>query len=301
LKLVYVFGLFPISPGKTVISTALCRGLLREGLKVAPFKPRSGHNLWYQYEAFTECKKGVRLFCEDIVKLKKASGCKLPYEILNPIDALMTPLNAGTFLENNRVREMYIKDSDTFLHLLVERYTSWRGDKARTILCLNEKNLSEKALTDGDYMRGLKSRYDEVLIVEDLTGWSSVFSSLGPDCTSTCGRRIAEEYEVMVVEGFNDAVCPAPELRYDVVIGVAPGVAALYNPYDFQRVIEVKSTMGGDPRGMTAEEIICFVKPEKTFKIPALGNNDLTNFDRLSEKLGNINKIVLDRFSLVDR
>jgi len=52
---------------------------------------------------------------------------------------------------------------------------------------------------------------------------------------------------------------------------------------------------------MTAEQIICFVKPEKTFRIPALGNNDLTNFDRLSEKLGNINKIVLDRFSLVDR
>jgi predicted P-loop ATPase/GTPase len=296
LKSAYVFGLFPISPGKTVVSTALCRGLFREGLKVAPFKPRSGHDLWYQYDSFKRCREEGRLYCEDIIKLRKASGCHLPYEVLNPVDALMAPMNAKFFLENKRVREMYLREPDTFLHLLIERYTSWIEGKARNILCLNKKNLSDKSLIDEDYIRELTEKSEEIIEVEDVTKWNSVFRRLGSGSIHTCSRRIAEEYEVMVVEGFNDAVCPAPELRYDVVIGVAPGVAALYDPDDFQKVIRIKSTISGDPRGMTAEEIMCFIKPEKTYKIHALEESDLTNFDRLSEKLDKINEIVLRRF-----
>ncbi len=297
MRSIYVFGFFPISSGKTVVSSALCRGLLSREFKVAPFKPRSGHNLWYQHCAFLKCREEARLFCEDIIKLKEASRCELPYEILNPIDALMAPLNARTFLENNYVREMYVKDANTFLHLLVERYTSWKGDRPRTVFCVNEKNLSDEALSDRDYIRDLTKKSDEVLTVEDAAGWDSVFRRLGPACTSTCSGRIAEEYELMVVEGFNDAVCPAPELRYDVVVGVAPGVAAFYSPDDFHRVIEVKSMTGGDPMGMRSRDIVEFIKPEKMLKIPALGTKDLADFNRLSKKLGDIIEAILDMIS----
>ena len=280
-----------------MVSSALCRGLLSGGFKVAPFKPRSGHNLWYQHCAFLKCREEARLFCEDIIKLKEASRCELPYEILNPIDALMAPLNARTFLENNYVREMYVKDANTFLHLLVERYTSWKGDRPRTVFCVNEKNLSDEALSDRDYIRDLTKKSDEVLTIEDAAGWDAIFRRLGPSCTSTCSRRIAEEYELMVVEGFNDAVCPAPELRYDVVVGVAPGVAAFYSPDDFHRVIEVKSMTGVDPMGMRSKDIVGFIKPEKMLKIPALGTKDLADFNRLSKKLGDIIEAVLDMIS----
>ena len=296
MRSIYVFGLFPISPGKTVVSSALCRGLLSRGFKVAPFKPRSGHDLWYQYEAFKKCKKNARLFCEDITKLKEASRCQLPYEILNPIDALMAPINARTFLENGYVREMYLKKENTFLHLIVERYTSWKEDRTRTLYCLNKKSFCDETLSYKDYVRDLTSKPDEIITIEDASGWASVLRRFGPVCTSTCSRRIAEEYEMMVVEGFNDAVCPAPELRYDVVVCVAPGVAALYDPNDFHRVIEVRSTIGGEPMGMRAKDIVDFIKPEKIFKVPTLDIDDLGDFDRLSKKLGYITEAVLDRF-----
>lgn len=294
---VYVFGLFPISPGKTTVSSALCRGLLSTGFKVAPFKPRSGHSLWYQYEAFTRCEKNMRLFCEDITKLKEASRCRLPYEILNPIDALLAPLNAGTFLENGYVREMYLKYTNIFLHLIVERYTSWKEGRARTVCCLNEKTISDETFNYKDYVRGLTSKSDEVLTVEDEASWASVLRRLGPVCTSSCSRRIAEEHDLMVVEGFNDAICPAPELRYDVVVGVAPGVAALYDPDDFHRVIDIKSMIQGDPMGMKAEDIVDFIKPEKILTVPALGNDELGDFDRLSQKFSHITEAVLDKLA----
>lgn len=103
----------------------------------------------------------------------------------------------------------------------------------------------------------------------------------------------------MVVEGFNDAVCPAPELRYDAVVGVAPGVAALYNPEDFHRVIEVKSKIDSDPMGMRAEDIVYFIKPEKMLTIPALDDNDIVDFDRLSEKLCKIIEAIFHTFKKV--
>lgn len=296
MRSIYVFGLFPISPGKTVVSSALCRGLLSRGLKVAPFKPRSGHDLWYQYEAFKRCKKNARLFCEDITKLKEASRCQLPYEILNPIDALMAPINTRNFLENGYVREMYLKKENTFLHLIVERYTSWKEDRTRTLYCVNKNNFSDETLSYKDYVRDLTSKSDKIITIEDAPGWSSVLRRLGPVCTSTCSKRIAAEYELMVVEGFNDAVCPAPELRYDVVVGVAPGVAALYNPDDFHKVIELKSMIRGEPMGMRAKDIVDFIKPEKIFTVPALDMDDLGDFDRLSQKLSYITEAVLDRF-----
>jgi len=285
LQIVFVFGFFPVSPGKTVVSTAICRGLLNKGFKLAPFKPRSGHNLWYQHNAFLKCRKEARLYCEDIIKLKKASRCSLQYEILNPIDALLAPLNARTFLEKENLREMYIIETSTFYHLLVERYTLWKDGMLRTTLCVNEKNLLDHPLIDRDYIRGLKSGSDEVLSILDVNGWNSIFKGMGPDCTSTCSWKIAEEHELMVVEGYNDAVCPAPRLRYDVVVGVAPGVAALYNPSDFHRVIDVKSKTGGDPMGMIAEEIVNYIKPEIIFSIPALHTHDINNFDLLSQRL----------------
>lgn len=296
MKSVYLFGFFPDSPGKTVVSTALCRGLLNRGFNIAPFKPRSGHNLWYQYDAFTKCKKEARLFCEDIIKLKEASRCRLPYELLNPIDALMAPLDVGTFLKENYIRWMYLKEANTFSHLLVERYTSWEEGKTESVICVNKVNLSNGALSDREYIRALLEKADEVVALKDVAEWASVFRRLETRSISTCSKSIEEDYEFLVVEGFNDAVCPSPELRYDAVVGVGPGVAVLYDAGDFERTIRVKSMIGGDPMELRSKDIVEFIKPEEILTIPALNSKDLIDFDRLSKRLGEIVSAVLDRF-----
>ena len=295
MRSIYVFGLFQISPGKTVVSTALCRGLLNRGLKVAPFKPRSGHNIWFQHDAFNKYKRDARLFCEDVIRLKEAARCQLPYEILNPVDALMAPLDAGIFLEKNNIRGMYLKQPNTFHHLLVERYTSWEDGKAKSTICVNEKNLSGGVLSDLEYIRELTGKAEKVLTIEDVAGWASVFRKLGPGSISTCCRRIGEESKLMVVEGFNDAVCPMLGLGYEAVLGVGPGSAAFYDSSDFDKVIKVKSMTGGDPMELRSKDIIQFIKPDEILSIPALDRRDLTNFDRLSEKLGHVVLAVLKR------
>ncbi|KYH36368.1 MAG: hypothetical protein AYL28_006670, partial [Candidatus Bathyarchaeota archaeon B23] len=119
LRAILIFGLLTQDSGKTVVASALCRGLHKRGLRVAPFKPRSGHNLWYQYDAYERCRFEGSLYCEDILKLREASRCGLPPELLNPIDALLAPLDAEGFLEEGRGRELYLLEEDVYSHLLV--------------------------------------------------------------------------------------------------------------------------------------------------------------------------------------
>ena len=68
---------------------------------------------------------------------------------------------------------------------------------------------------------------------------------------------------------------------------------------DFHRVIEVRSKTGSNPMGMRSEDIVYFIKPEKMLPIPALDNNDLVDFERLSEKLGKIIEAIFNRFKKV--
>lgn len=295
MRPVFVFGFFSMSSGKTVVSTALCRGLFREGVRVAPFKPRSGHNLWFQRDAFNRCMEEGRLFCEDIIKLREAARCRLPYEVLNPVDALMAPLDAAAFLRRDYVRGMYLEHENPFHHLLVERYTMWEGGRAKSFVCVNERNVRGGSWVDEGYIRRLTGSAEEVWAIEDVNGWASIFGRLGPTSISTCFRRVAGEHELVVVEGFNDAVCPAPELVYGAVLGVAPGAVAFYDPDDFGRVIEVKSMTGGEPMALRSEDVVQFIKPEEILSIPALESGGLADFDVLSERLGNIVDAVLDR------
>jgi len=295
LPSILIFGLFPDSSGKTVVSTALARGLLNRGVNIGVFKPRSGHNLWYQYEAFLKCKAEGRLFCEDIIKLKEASNCFLPYEVLNPVDALMGPICVKTFLERQLINQMYLLEPEVYPHLIVERYTLPREDgKAKTVLVLNEKCINSNfILLDRDYLKRLKKTAEEVISVRSLDEWVKFFNGLASQSIYSCYRMIRQRYETVIVEGFNDAVSIEPRITYtvDVILGVAPGTALLYDTEDFRRVMKVLTELGKDPRALRAKDIVKFLKRYDVLDIPFLPQECLRNYDKLSDSL----KDVVDR------
>jgi len=294
MRSVFVFGLLPESPGKTVISSALTRGMINRGIKTCVFKPRSGHNFWYQYDIFLKCKKEGRLFCEDIVKLRRACKNSLPFEVLNPVDALMGPLNAEEFIERKMVDQLYLFEDDVFLHLIAERYTICK-DKIENVLCINTRAIrSCLVMTDLEYVRELEKHADKVLYLNSSDEWNSIFQDYGPKAIRSCYRRISEKSDYAIVEGFNDAVCPEESLRYDLVIGVAPGVIIFYDAKDFHDVIETFKDLGKDPRSLRAKNIIKYLKKVKTLSIPALPSSHLKDYDVLSKDLNQVVESALD-------
>ncbi|MCS7374125.1 MAG: hypothetical protein NDF56_04005 [archaeon GB-1845-036] len=284
----FIFGFIPYSSGKTVISTALARGLLNHGMQVGVFKPRSGHNMWYQYDAFLNCKFENRLFCEDIIKLKAASKCNLPYEILNPIDALISPLNLEVFFKLDLIDWMYMVEGNIFHHLLAERYTELKDGKIVNMLLVNESNLKEKlVLQDRVYMDSLKNSVDKIILVRNVDEWNAYYRKLAPQCIYSCYSKLKDEYEILVVEGYNDALIPSIELLndVDVVIGVSPGVAVLYEGNEFRSVVAGLMDLGRDIMSLKSKDVVKFLRKFKIIRIPALSKSDLNDYDRLAAKL----------------
>jgi len=291
---VFVFGLLPESSGKTVISSALARGMINRGIRTCVFKPRSGHNFWYQYDAFLKCKKEEGLFCEDIIKLRRACKCSLPIEVLNPVDALMSPLNVREFIERNAINRLYLFEPDVFLHMIAERYTMYK-ERIEHLLCINRKALESRfAMTDLEYIRKLEKRADKVLYLNSPEEWNSIFRAYGPKAIRSCYQKVSKKADYMIVEGFNDAVCPEKSLQYDLVIGVAPGVTIFYDAESFHSVVETLEDLGKDPRGLRAEDVVKYLKKVKILQIPALPSSCLKNYDRLSEKLDQVVELTID-------
>jgi predicted P-loop ATPase/GTPase len=289
LPSIFIFGLLPYSSGKTVVACTVARGLANQGYNVAGFKPRSGHNFWYQYEISKIGLARGQLFCEDIVKLRTASQCQLPFEVLNPVDALMSPINVEVLLGRQKLDQLYLIQRDTFSQLVGERYTVLRNGNQEITLCLNEKNIrSGLTLCDLDYVERLKSGIDKIIPVHSLSEWNKVFQTLGPLAMQSCYHEIVDQHEYVVVEAFNDAVCPDPTLRYNLVIGIAPGLAIFYNAEEFHQRLDTMEQLGKDPTTLKSEDLVKYLKKEKTVKIPPLSKQVLDDYERLSQKLEEI-------------
>ncbi len=113
---IFVFGYQNEASGKTTISVSMARALANEGTKMGVFKPVSAHNFWYQYDHTLRNSEAKTLFCEDIYKLAKAAKLSLSYQILNPVDRLISQPDIERYAAPSPIER-----------ILLERITSYEG------------------------------------------------------------------------------------------------------------------------------------------------------------------------------
>jgi len=288
LTSIFVFGLLPESPGKTLISRAIIRGLINRGLDVGVFKPRSGHNYWYQYDAFLKCKEEGQLFCQDIIELTEARGGEtLPYVLTNPVDALMAPLKIENYLTGKNCNQFYLDDYQTFTHLVMERYTVYEAEVTNT-LCINSSRIKDVLFSEPTFLKDVISKATRTIQIDSLEAWNQVYKDLSSRAILSCYRKVCEKHGNILVEGYNDAVCPEPTLNYNIVIGVAPGIAIFYEPERFTQVIKFMKDLGRDPLSLRAENILEYLKTDKIIRVPTLVSEEKKDTDTLSKKLSQI-------------
>jgi len=291
LRSIFIFGLFQDSSGKTVLSTALARGFANMGLNVAVFKPRSGHNMWHQYEAYLKCKAARSLFCEDIIKLKEASKCQLPYEVLNPVDALLSVFNTEAFLEQKRESQMFLLEQEAYSQLIVERHSFFKDGKAESVLLLNEENVNANlVLFDREYIEELKRNAVQVIPLHRPSEWAALSNELGAKAIQSCYSVVKRACDSLIIEGFNDSVCPEPAVveEADVIVGVAPGAAIFYEPNEFKRILNTMAKLGKDPKTLRSNSVIKYARKYEVVKVPQLPPEYLNDYNKLSVELGQI-------------
>ncbi|MHA1606613.1 MAG: hypothetical protein ACTSWP_03580 [Candidatus Freyarchaeota archaeon] len=287
---VFVFGVLPESSGKTTVCTAIVRGLSLRGWNVGVFKPRSGHSYWYHHDIYAKCSAEGRLYSWDILRLSQAKGGRpLLLEVLNPVDALFSPLDRLSLDESS----VEVRLSNPFFELVVERYTILDG-RVKSVLCVNGVNFESDSLLfkNWAYVKRLMDNADKVIIAESLEEWNDVYSNYAPTAIRSCYKKVCSEHEVVVVEGFNDAVCPDPALRFNLVLGVAPGAVFCYRGDRFRKAVEVVAGAVRDPRSLEARNVLEFLKPERAVRLPALTSRETSDYELLARKLGEVVEVV---------
>lgn len=290
---IYVFGIFEASPGKTTVASALLRGLSKAGVDIAPLKPRSGHDFWYQHDSFLRCKEEGRLYCADIIKLKKASKCGLPYEVLNPLDTLIAPLDAGWFLKSDRIRELYLRHGDEYTKFILERYTIAEEEEHSSFFCVNEIN-DEGALGDEEYINRV-TKGKKVYRIKSSEEWTRVYNKYAQRSVESCAERIRLDHENLLVESFSDEVYMTPGVEYDAAIGVGPGIATLYPIDKLEKVLDIK-TREESMETVKASKILPLMTPDSTVDLPPLSEEELKDYDLLSCEMEELTDSVQDVF-----
>jgi predicted P-loop ATPase/GTPase len=187
-----------------------------------------------------------------------------------------------------------------FAHLVGERYTILRNGKQELTLCLNEQNIrSGLILFDINFLQCLKASVNKVIPVKSMSEWNEVFQTLSPLAMQSCYHEIVNKSEYVIVEAFNDAVCPDTSLRYNLVIGVAPGLAIFYNAEKFHQRLYTLEKLGKDPITLKSRDIVKYLKKERIVKIPPLTKQVLDDYERLSQKLEEIVNITIDELTPV--
>lgn len=220
---VLVVGLKGVDSGKTTFSRALLSHLRDEGLNVCGFKPMAGNNIWYDYDVVSRALFEGRLYGKDAGLLKEESSGDVPEELINPVHRLWSEpslIDAATGLPT------FILDRITFWPEGEDGDEEGYGEE-RSVLVENANALlnGEKKL-----LRKLYPRAADVYRVKDADDLNGLVEAHYGRAIGSARRKIAEEHDALVIEGYSDAALPVAPSDLDLVVGVEPWQISVYDP-----------------------------------------------------------------------
>jgi len=265
---IFVFGYQNEASGKTTISVAMARALVNEGLKAGVFKPVSAHNFWYQYDHAMRNSEAGTLFCEDIYKLASAAKCSEPYQLMNPVDRLVSQPDI----------EKYIPPSPID-RIIVERIT--RYEDGIEDLYLWNINAKDTLLFQSDLVDGI-TKGKEMKKCGSFREWDEAEREMLPEAIRTCYEKLRADNEIVVAESYNNEIpVLLPEIGHAVM--VAPGKIFIYGGKDFAECFEANARAKGRAVG---EDIYREIKPAYTMEVAPLKRESLEDYDFLAREMG---------------
>ena len=274
---VLIVGLVERGAGKTTLAVAVASALRKVGGRPGVFKPVARHDWFTQYDLTLENLRRRGLFCEDVVRLSRVAGIREPYELLNPVDVLLAPLDPTTFIDFRVPNTYYSFQGDLARRTILARLAVHREGELRRIALVNEWSLDRGILVvDEEVIEGVLEGVDEVVRVESIDAFKRALLSKSTKAVESCYRLLSERYPILVVEGYGDVAWPLPwRARVDVVLAVAPGVVLVYDPVKYKTAVELVSSAGKLYRGVRVSDIFGLLRPERAFKVGPVGKVEL--------------------------
>jgi len=269
---ILITGINRNNSGKTIVGVGIANGLKNKGYKVIPFKPFSFHNWFTQYSTTLENIKYGTIFSEDIFKLREVSNCRERYEVLNPVDNLIAPLDIYWFIEHNFTSMYYSYQLNIMRQILVTR-VSYVNDRGRIFnLGILNKWLIDReiAYVDNTVTNSVTKKFDEIVEVNDLDTLAKIIvdhsaRAIGLSC------KLLEKYDkdIVLIESYSDSAWPfLSNISLDLVLAVAPGIVLVYPPEKYTIAVKIRTSIYKSLLGVSVKDILDYLSPIKHFKIP---------------------------------
>ncbi|MGC9071710.1 MAG: hypothetical protein ACP5HK_03315 [Acidilobus sp.] len=236
-----VSGLLTFDSGKTVLTASLIRGLIREGVSAAASKPLGATDLWGHPEALLRSRGAREVVTYDGYALAKASGDRLPVEVVNPVGALLAPTPPSRYRGRSAFEASLV---EPFRRAVLVRVTTCVGE-SRSLHLANVDALSRVSRNVSEAIEEVSAYLTPPPAAASDDAIASVFSGGASAAADTCVSLAEKASEVLVIESNSDVAAPTAQSAYpSVAIFVAPGEAYVVDGQRFSRALEVLSMSG---------------------------------------------------------
>lgn len=264
---IFIFGLYEEDSGKTLLALQLIKAFRDIGIKIIPFKPISGHNLWRQYENVEKNVLLKKLFSYDLDRMREEASLDIPHEILNPVCILTAPHNIKKYLEHDVSPTFYLQET-LFRNFMLGRITSCKQGVPQNLYLVNEPRIPF-LLHHEEIINALLENASETLVIHSENEFFKVYEGKKTEnAIASCFEYLSNTFDNILIEGFNNSLLPWSDiLTMDAFIGAAPGLALLFTKEQFVNAINALLSFHSGIT-LTASHLLSLVKPHMTFKTP---------------------------------
>jgi len=262
-RIVIVSGLLTYDSGKTWLLIGLAKKLRDRGCRTAVSKPVAGHSMWSQFKTYLYSLENKVLVGEDVMKYVTLLGLdKSLIPIINPIDIMLAPPDPAKYMDSGKVDE-YLSDlEDQFKQMILARYTDCASGSSRHFIF--EENVERLPRT----LKRLVERLASVLNAERTKPRNFIESLHNLNLEKSlmlCLESISKGSDVVLVESFNDAITPYPQLlkMASMLLVIMPAAVAVYRDLEKIESVVRDATKRLGEAGFRTSVLMSRLRPEK--------------------------------------
>ena len=268
--IVFIGGLLEYNSGKTTIAKDMIRFFENDSsMKVSPFKPLSGNNLFYNFEKILEnTTKHEDFVSQDVIELLNETSNDIKATLANPVHRVNTQAIATRFYEEGSINTFYNKyqDSETLLQRF--SFCDSEGNQKSTYI-VNEPIYKNKKFWNAEKLtEQILKKANETKPFKNEQEYYILNSKYYADSIQTSFEYLKTISDLIVIEGFNNSAHPAWCVREsNLVLLLGPGSIFIYDPDDYFRAIDNYRSINRN-KPSTTNEILNIASPKESLYLP---------------------------------
>ncbi|MBY9000269.1 MAG: hypothetical protein KGD64_05090 [Candidatus Heimdallarchaeota archaeon] len=285
--IVFIGGLLEHNSGKTTVARDMVNFFKKNSaMKISPFKPLSGNNLFYHYDQIKKNTAEYKDFVSlDIAELLHETSNETKATIANPVHKVNTQAIATRFFEEGSISAFYNKYQDS--EALIQRFSfcDEAGNQKSTYIVNEPIYKNRKFWNDEVLTESILKKASEIKFFKNDQEYYSLNSKYYADSIQTSFEYLKKNSDLMVIESFNNSAHPAWCVREsNVILLLGPGSIFIYEPDVYFRAIDNFRAINRN-KPSTTNEVLKIASPKEALYLPLDETDRLETVTKLANQI----------------